>query len=1031
MKKTNDCPTEIEIEKMLLSIAGEGEIEDIAAHLDVCEPCRRRADAISAQAALEHDLHWATKARDKTPVDVQEPLKRLSEILTDYEIIEEIGRGGMGIVYKARQTKLDRLVAIKVLPALLGVVRPQSKTRFRREAALAAGLEHTNIIGVYDYDEVDGTLYYAMQLIEGRSLRHILHEISESGAVDVVLEENVRYVEAHREQGSKPCGTTGTASTMPKNGNHRAHFRKVASWIAEVADALHYAHSHGVIHRDIKPSNLLLAEDGRLMISDFGLARPSGAEAITMSRSLVGTCRYMCPEQLDHVKGVVDHQVDVYALGATLYELLAFRPMFAAENDREVMNQVLTKDPTPPHRFCRQVPRELETICLKAVEKDRRRRYATAEDLADDLKRWLLDLPIQAKRQSMPVRAMKFLRRRRVPMSMTAAVVISLAATAYLYSAYSLSNRQASEAQTDAISQYVILKLKEARTLLAAEDFSAALQKVDAGLSRKSDATELQALQAEILLRMGRPDHALAIIKQVLHREPSNWYAHYLAGFASSRSASCHCVSIDAQDNAKAWAGDERFKYHFEQVRRLNPGSAHDYCLQACNEDDPARAIELLDKALQLDPDLGEAVLLRAVRYGDSGNFEAMLENAESAIAMRFGGALVHAQRGVALYHLDRFDEAELALTESIERDPRNVHWWYNRSVAKLYQEQFTSALSDAAQAILMDPDYSFAYVARAKANVGLRNADAAMADYNKAAELNPGLTDVFAERSHLNWLTGRYDEAIADADKVIELDVKDIRGYQRRALANMKLNRMEEAVRDLDHALAKRPDEDTYRLRGGVYFFAKKYEASIEDFTRAIELRPDFHASYEYRGRSYFRLARYQEAILDFSRWIDLQVDVEIALIRRGMAYDILGETRLAMADYEAAGARHPVVGAYTRLWKYLLMSSNGRGPDAVKLLEQDFSEAAELEWVERLRDYLLGRATREQLTTSATHDDQRAEAYFYIGASALIHGDAFKARKWFERCVEMNRTGILETDFASAKLSQLMSTTSGRPLQ
>lgn len=1031
MKKTNECPTEVEIEKMLLSIAGEGEIEEIAAHLDVCESCRKRADAISAQAALEHDLHWATETREKTRVDVHEPLKRLSEILTDYEIIEEIGRGGMGIVYKARQTKLNRLVAIKVLPALLGVVRPQSKARFRREAALAAGLEHTNIIGVYDYDEVDGTLYYAMQLIEGRSLRYILHEINESGAIDVVLGESRHGSEAPRAVCSKSHDTPSGADVPPKNGDHRAYFRKVANWIAEVADALHYAHRHGVIHRDIKPSNLLLAEDGRLMISDFGLARPSDAETITMSRSLVGTCRYMCPEQLDHVNGTIDHQVDVYALGATLYELLAFRPMFTSENDREVMNQVLTKDPAPPHRFCRQVPRELETICLKAVEKNRRRRYATAEDLADDLKRWLLDLPIQAKRQSIPVRAIKFLRRKRVSVAMTAAVFISLAATAYLYSAYSVSSRKASEARTDAISQHVMLKLKESRTLLAAEDFSGALQKIDAGLSRKSDATELQTLQAEILLRMGRSDDALLVIKRILHREPSNWYAHYLAGFASSRSASCHCLSIDAQDNAAAWAGDERFKYHLEQVQRLNPGSAYDYCLRACNENDPVRAIEFLDKALHLDSDLGEAVLLRAVRYGENGNFEAMLKDAESAVTMRYGGALVHAQRGVALYHLNRFDEAELALTEAIERDSHNVHWWYNRSITKSYRQQFTSALSDAAQAILMDPDYSFAYVARAKANVGLRNADAAMADYNKAAELNPGLTDVFAERSHLNWLTGRYHEALADADKVIELDAADIRGYQRRALACMKLDRIEEAVHDLDHALKMKADEDTYRLRGAVHFYSKKYKASIEDFTRAIKLRPDFHASYEYRGRSYFRLARYQEAILDFSRWIDLKTNVETALARRGMAYDILGETRLAMADYDAAASRHPTVAAYVRLWKYLLMSSNGRNAEAVKLLEQDHSESSEPEWVKRLGDYLLGRATQAQLIASASRDDQKSEAYFYIGATAMIHGDAIKARKWFERCVEMNRTDILETDFASARLSQLISTISGRPLK
>lgn len=1023
MKKTTACPTATEIEQMLLALAGEAETEALAAHLSDCDDCRRRADAISAQATLEHDLHWATEARAQTQVDVHEPLRRLSEILTDYEILEEIGRGGMGIVYKARQTKLNRLVAIKVLPALIGVVQPNSKDRFRREVELAAGLEHTNIIGVYDFDEVDGTLYYTMQLIEGRTLRDILREIDETGAVDVVLGDVATGSDSDSSAVAIGRNENPPSSSAPKNGNHRAYFRKVAHWMAEVADALHYAHRHGVIHRDIKPSNLLLASDGRLMISDFGLARPSNAESITQSRSLVGTCRYMCPEQLDQQPDGIDHQVDVYALGATLYELLAFRPMFAADNDREVMEQVLSKDPAPPHRFCRQVPRELETICLKAVEKDRRRRYATAEDLADDLRRWLLDMPIHAKRQTLPVRAVKFIRRRKAPVVVAAVVLMSIVATALLYSAYNASNRRAADANLDAISQHVQLKLREARAELADEEFAAALLKIDAGLARKPDATELQELQANILLRMGRSDDALSVVQNILHREPGNWHAHYLAGFAFSRSSSCNCVSIEAQHNARSNSLGERFKFHLEQVQRLNPGSAHDYCLRACNEGDPTRAVQLLDKALLRDPGLTDALVLRAGRHGDCRDFEAMLRDSEQAIAVPYGGALVHGIRGAALYRLNRFAEAEAALTEAIRRDPHNVHWWYDRAAARSYVGDYAAALSDANQAILLDPEYSFAYVARAKAQALLGHDDEARLDFDRAAELNPTLTDIFAERSQLNWRTDRFEEALADANRVLELDAGDVRGFQQRALASMKLGRIDEAVRDIDHALAIKSDEDSIRLRGVVYFYAGDYPAAIRDFSRAAELRPDYHATYEYRARSYFRLGRYQEAVLDLSRWIDMKTNIAVALMRRGMTYDLMGETRLAIADYDTAGSRHPEVAAYARLWKYLLLRRVGQEGEAVTPPGAGASDGTP--WTRLVADYLSDRIAAGDLINLAANENQEAEAHYYIGAKALVEGDLTAARTSFERCVALGRLKIVETDFALARLSQLKSMT------
>ena len=418
------CARTAVIEEQLLAIDGEEAWAELVAHLDACEACRHKAQAGAAGAGLADDLHWAHDVRGQVSVDVNVPLERLNALLTDYEITEEIGRGGMGIVFRARHRELDRTVALKVLPALLGVVRPDAIARFRREAALAARLLHTNIIPVFDFGQVDGTLYYTMPLIEGRSLRQILREITETGGIDVVIGEAPPKSEVgsgKSEVVPRSSSLKPQASSLPltrlgsPSSTDKAYYRRVAEWIADVAEALDYAHDQGVIHRDVKPSNLLLAADGRLMISDFGLARGVGGETVTATRSLLGTVRYMSPEQADDSQGPLDRRTDVYGLGATMYELLAFRPMFAAADDREVLNQVLNKEPLPPRRFVRQVPRELETICLKAVEKDRDGRYGSAKALGDDLRRWLLDLPIWAKRPSLPARTMKFVRRRKVP----------------------------------------------------------------------------------------------------------------------------------------------------------------------------------------------------------------------------------------------------------------------------------------------------------------------------------------------------------------------------------------------------------------------------------------------------------------------------------------------------------------------------------------------------------------------------------------------------------------------------------------
>jgi eukaryotic-like serine/threonine-protein kinase len=344
--------------------------------------------------------------------------------LGDFEIGRELGRGGMGVVFEARQVSLNRLVALKVLGGAAGLTRT-AVARFRREAETAARLHHTNIVPIYATGEDAGVHYYAMELVAGPSLDRVLGGLrreSGAGPLTVLSTEAgpaaLASPAAYRHDRTEPGPPVG--SSLGPDG---PYYETVARLVAEVADALHYAHQNGVIHRDVKPSNLLLSPDGRLRVNDFGLARLLEQPGMTVSGDFVGTPAYMPPEQIAAGRAV-DRRTDVYSLGATLYELLTLRPPFAGESRAEVLAQVLEKDPAPPRRVNPGLPRDLETICLKALEKSAARRYQSAAEFAADLRRFLAGEPPAARRVGAVGRVWKHARRRPVVASLLAAVIV-------------------------------------------------------------------------------------------------------------------------------------------------------------------------------------------------------------------------------------------------------------------------------------------------------------------------------------------------------------------------------------------------------------------------------------------------------------------------------------------------------------------------------------------------------------------------------------------------------------------------------
>jgi serine/threonine protein kinase/tetratricopeptide (TPR) repeat protein len=301
----------------------------------------------------------------------------------DYELLEEIGHGGQGIVYLARQKSLNRTVALKILKLGPWASRAAPK-RFRREAAAAASLDHPRIVPIYEVGERDGSCYFSMQFVEG-------------GQLDEVLQRE----------------------PIP--------IRRAVELIAKVARTVHYAHEHGILHRDIKPGNILLDSDGEPHLTDFGLARLVEAEStVTGTQAVMGTPSYMAPEQAAGESTKLSMATDVYGLGAVLYQLLTSHPPFAGDTIYETIKLLLATEPRQPHLLNSKIDRDLSTICLTCLEKDPQRRYSSALALAEDLEHWLKHEPIHAKRTGFVSHACKWVRRN----PPTAALIASLIALA-------------------------------------------------------------------------------------------------------------------------------------------------------------------------------------------------------------------------------------------------------------------------------------------------------------------------------------------------------------------------------------------------------------------------------------------------------------------------------------------------------------------------------------------------------------------------------------------------------------------------
>lgn len=523
----------------------------------------------------------------------------LPKQIGDFEIRRELGRGGMGVVYEAYQKSLKRKVALKILSNGLGL-SSKAILRFRREAEAAGKLHHTNIVPIYTTGEDKGIHFYAMELIDGPSLDQVIAELklpSENGSA------------AANDRPSATAMQTNISSTI-STASGTGYFDSVATMIADVAEALDHAHEHGVIHRDVKPSNLLLGPDGRLSINDFGLARMLEQPGMTVSGEFVGSPLYMSPEQITAGRVQLDHRTDIYSLGATLYEILTLQPPFPGQNRDQVLSQILHKEAISTRKVNRKVPSDLDTICMKAIDKDPDRRYQTAGKMAEDLRNYVNRFAISARRIGPLGKSYRWLRRHP---SVAFSMLTVLLSTAILFGVV-WNNRFAQ---------------KQAELSRVSSDMFKALLRAD-------------RIEAQKLLKegqeLGAPHDWLNFSRGVISLFESE--------YVSARSS---LGAVDVGDDnylaarallavAHMWSGDE--KAYLLTLRDVDPESVSGFVETLCAGyahcwGKPQKAVELLERAESIESNhpltkvfLAQARRLRAMDIGSLDKARLLIEKA-------------------------------------------------------------------------------------------------------------------------------------------------------------------------------------------------------------------------------------------------------------------------------------------------------------------------------------------------------------------------------------------------------------------
>ncbi len=843
--------------------------------------------------------------------------------IENYEIVRELGRGGMGVVFLAVDPRLKRKVALKVLTGG-GLGSSAERARFRLEAEVLATLQHPNIVNIFEVGEHNGAPFFAMEFAEAGSLAERTKDTQQPLAV--------------------------------------------AAEIVEIlARAVHCVHERDIVHRDLKPSNVLLVAQGPpapavergekglppfdpsrflLKITDFGLAKRLNEEAgFTKTGDLLGTPSYMAPEQADGKVQKIGPAVDIYALGTLLYELLTGRAPFRHMNPLVTIAQLLVKPPPPMSQFRPGIPSELEVICLKCLEKAPGNRYATALDLAEDLQRWRSARPIQAKPVPRLVRAARWGRRHPIVMTTLTLTLLSLTAVGTSFGYVQWRDRQQTLQLTQQVDQLLVdaraattaekwsnaqASVVQAQTLLAPSPLAANYQErvdelrtlIDAGRKAEQRLKEFQSLRDEALFYQAQ-SAGLSLVSDNKRTREAAQTALALFGLDTGP---------EQTSPTPAWAEKPKVRTACYELMLVWASALAEPTGRENPREQAAAAILVLDRAAQMGlPESRAWHLLRARCEEQSGNLARAEQEQQRARELEKmpGSALDYFLLGSESYRRRKLELALEQFTQALRSEPH--HFWAEFFAANCYlkmkSDSETTLLRAREKAVRhltacleQRPGFEWSLILRAVAYGELNEYDQAEADYQSALDQGPASDVLYAvcvNRGVLRLHRKRYAEAITDFRQAAALRPTEFQSYVNLGLAYQGMQRLDEALEAFNQGIRLAPADQAnpatawilaslYRSRGRLFLARKNPTAALRDLGEASRLEPvgsSLRADDAIeRGRILFDAKQYGAVIEVVEEALTIRPDDPNASQLRAFCLIELGRNQEALKSLDAA---------------------------------------------------------------------------------------------------------------------------------
>jgi serine/threonine protein kinase/Flp pilus assembly protein TadD len=815
--------------------------------------------------------------------------------LGDFHLVREVGRGGMGVVYEAEQLSLGRRVALKVLP-FAATLDPRQFQRFRNEARAAAHLHHTNIVPVFGTGCERGVHFYAMQFIDG-----------------LTLAEVIRGLRPEPPGGGGP-GVAPLPDTLAvaglstdRSARRPEFFRTVARLGLQAAEALEYAHQEGIVHRDVKPANLLVDAKGNLWVTDFGLARLQSDTGLTVSGDLVGTLRYMSPEQASGSPAAVDHRTDVYSLGATLYELLTLSPAFDGRDRQDLLRRITSEEPRPPRRLDPAVPAELQVIVLKALEKKADARYATAGALADDLRRFLEHKPIRARRPSRLERARKWAARHRpVVWSAAGALLVALAAVAGCVG-WVVRDRAARQARTAADVAAAVQEAQRCRSDGNWPEALAAVKQAEALLKGGADEPEL-AGRVQALLRELTEEEAdrrlVAALEEIRLRQAAvneregrfaleEAVPEYRRAFADyglrseavapeaaaellrRRNPPVRDTILAALDHWLLLARYQRAPEAGWLGRVLAAADPDPWrqAVRAARDRNDRQALEKLAREVDVVSQPPQALFVLECGLRQRGATEAAMELLRRAQEAFPGDFWINHDLGVALLDCQpRSEEAVRFLMIAVALRPDSPKVRLNLGAALWRKGDLDEAIATFWKVTERNPESAEAHGKLGDALVTRGRFDEAITEFRKAIGMKPDYADAYADLGNALWRQHRGDEAVAAFRKAVELKPGWAEAHTNLGAALVAGGRLDEATAPILRAVELKPDSaEAHHALGNLFARKGRLAEAVAAYRRAIELKPDYAEAHCDLGLALRRQGEFTQALAALKRGHEL----------------------------------------------------------------------------------------------------------------------------------------------------------------